>query len=125
MAEGAYNREKAIQALLHSVCLTLRYDNLPREVEVHTVGVTRAGRSAMSCYQVGGHSNGDSGTRWRLMCFDECFTVGLSDRLSDAPRPEYKKQARALKQIDIQVPRRTRKGPETAKPIADPEVPAS
>lgn len=100
---AAANREKAISALCQKLCLALTYDGLPRIVEVHTVGTTRADRPAMSVYQVGGQTHEGSVTDWRTMCFDECFDVALSDNPSAAPRPNYRRGAKTFKRIDFEV----------------------
>lgn len=97
------NREIALEALRRGVVLRLDYDGLPRFVEVHTVGDTRAGRPAMSVYQVDGQSHEYPPVGWRLMCFDECFNVGLTGIRSSAPHPEYSKRSRQFSRIDAEV----------------------
>ena len=96
------NRKIAREALAMGVCLRLTYDQLPRVVEVHTIGVSRADRPAMSVFQIDGQSNSDPIRDWRLMCFDECFNVALSDLPSAAPRPNYRKGAKQFKRIDAE-----------------------
>lgn len=89
----------ALQALSAGLCLCLTYDRLPRTVEVHTIGITTAGRPAMSAFQVDGQSNTPPIPDWRLFCFDECWDVAVSDVPSTAPRPDYKKGAKQFARI--------------------------
>lgn len=100
-AEG--NRALALSAIRQGVCIHLLYDGCERVAEVHTVGVTTAGRPAMSVYQVDGQSNTPPIPDWRLFCFDECFDVRLTNIPSAAPRPEYKKGAKQFKRIDAEI----------------------
>ena len=97
------NRQLAIEAGKRGLCLAFTYDGLPRVVEVHTVGVTTAGRPAMRAYQVDGQSNTPPIPDWRMFCFDECFNVALTDRKSTAPRPNYKERDKGFKIIDWEV----------------------
>jgi hypothetical protein len=99
VAEATSNQELALQALARGVCLSLRYDGLPRIVEVHTVGITQANRPAMSAFQVDGQSDSGPIPDWRLFCFDECFEVALTDLPARPPRPEYKKGAKQFVRI--------------------------
>lgn len=100
---AASNRTAAVDALRKGICLTLTYDDLPRMVEVHTVGISKAERPAMSCYQVGGQSNEGQPLGWRMMCFDECFNVQLSNYPSNAPRPGYRKGAKTFARIEAEI----------------------
>ena len=93
----------AIEALRKGVCVTLTYHDCYRVAEVHTVGNTRAGRPAMSVYQVDGQANESTIPDWQLFCFDECFNVALSDIPSRAPRPDYKKGAKQFLTIVAQL----------------------
>lgn len=97
------NKARAIEAIRNGTCLSLTYDDLPRIVEVHTIGLTRIERPAMSVFQVDGQSNDGPELGWRLMCFDECFNVSLSDRPSAAPRADHCRGAQTFKWIDLEV----------------------
>lgn len=101
--EAERNRQAALEALAGKMCLALTYLDCHRVVEVHTVGITTAGRPAMSVWQVDGESNTPPIPDWRLMCFDECFDVRLSDVPSTAPRPDYKKGAKQFRRIDAEL----------------------
>ena len=102
LAGAAKNKELALDALSKGLCLVLQYDGCHRVVEVHTVGITTAGRPAMSVYQIDGETNSTPIPDWRLMCFDECFGVALLDLPSAPPRPDYKKGAKQFKRIDAE-----------------------
>lgn len=101
--EAASNRQKAIEDLRSGVCLRLTYEDLPRVVEVHTVGTSLKDRPSMSVFQVGGQSHENTGKPWRTMCFDECFHVSLSELPSSAPRPDYRKGAKNFRRIDAEL----------------------
>lgn len=103
LAQAAYNRLKAIEAIDRRVCLSCTYDGCDRVVEVHTVGTTTTFRPTMSVWQVDGQSNTPPIPDWRLFCFDECFNVALTDIPSRAPRPEYKKGAKQFRSIEREV----------------------
>lgn len=103
LAQAGHNQEKGIAALRGKLCLSLRYHDLPRTVEVHTVGITTNDRPAMRVWQVSGQSESGSPERFRTMCFDECFDVSLTDLPSAAPRPDYKKGDKAFKIILAEV----------------------
>jgi len=79
--------------------LNLTYDLLPRVVEVHTIGITTAGRPAMSVWQVDGQNNTPPIPDWRFFCFDKCWDVAVSNLPSLAPRPQYKKGAKQFRRI--------------------------
>lgn len=103
IAKAAENRQLAMAALAEGACLSFTYHRLPRVAEVHTVGITTAGRPAMSVFQVDGESDTPPIPDWRLFCFDECFNVALTDIPSLAPRPEYKKGAKQFRIIDAEI----------------------
>lgn len=101
--QAGHDKHLAISALETGVSLSLTYDGLHRMVEVHAVGVTTAGRPAMSAYQVDGQSNTPPIPDWRLFCFDECFDVALTTIKSNAPRAGYKKGAKSFRKIDAEI----------------------
>ncbi|NLS01184.1 hypothetical protein HGP17_30500 [Rhizobium sp. P38BS-XIX] len=102
-SQAGFNKELAITALHTGVLLTLTYDGLPRVVEVHTVGVTTAGRAAMSAYQIDGQSNTPPIPDWRLFCFDECFNVAITSTKANSPRAGYKRRAKPFGKIDAEI----------------------
>jgi len=102
-AGSAANCAVAIKALNADRCLSFTYEGLARIVEVHTVGVTTAGRPAMCAYQVDGSSNSGPVPDWRMFCFDECFDVTITERSSSAPRSEHKRGAKQFRSIDREV----------------------
>lgn len=101
-AQAAGNRDLALQALQESRCLNLTYCDCYRVVEVHTVGITRAGNPAMSAYQIDGQTDSTPIPNWRLFCFDECFNVSLSNLPASPPRPDYSKGAKQFGRIDAE-----------------------
>lgn len=101
--EAASNHDLAVQALRSGVCLVFRYHNCDRVVGVFTVGTTRAGRPAMSAWQVDGQSNEIAIPDWGTFCFDECFNVALSDRPMPSPPSTYRRGAKQFGRIDVEV----------------------
>jgi hypothetical protein len=97
---AAGNREKALQAGRARVCLSLRYDGLPRMVEIQVVGTTLKDRPAMRVYQVDGQSNSTPTVDWRLFCFDECFDVSVTQRQAAPPRSDKNNRDKGFKRID-------------------------
>ncbi|WP_423142067.1 hypothetical protein ACOYW6_01490 [Parablastomonas sp. CN1-191] len=84
--EANRNRQLAVEAGQKRVCLSLRYDGKPRVVEVQVVGTSLKNRPAMRVYQVEPQSNPAPSANFRLLCFDECFSVALSNRQAAPPR---------------------------------------
>lgn len=97
------NQQLALEALTRGVCLSLRYHDCGKVVEVHTIGTNSKDRPAMSVYQVDGQCNDSAILGWAFFCFDECFNVALADRPSGAPRPGYRKGAKQFRRIDAEV----------------------
>jgi hypothetical protein len=93
------NSRLATEALEHGLCLAFNYHGHSRLVEVHTVGITAAGRRAMCSFQVDGGTNSGEIPGWRLFCFDECTGVRLSAAESRGPRPGYKRGAQPFRSI--------------------------
>lgn len=79
--------------------VTFFYDELPRVVEPHAVGLTRAGKIVLRGFQCAGTSNTEA-EAWKL--FDlakmEQFGSGPAAGFS-GPRPGYKVGDRAMTQI--------------------------
>lgn len=98
-AEAEQSKLIAIQALRDGQCIELIYDGCERVLEVHTVGTTTAGNSAVSAYQVGGRSNSGPVPDWRLFRFDHCQNVRLSDQKSSGPRSDFRRSAKQFSVI--------------------------
>lgn len=101
--QAGSNLTAAQEALARGVCLSFSYDGLPRVVEVHTVGFTRADRAAMNVWQVDGASEDGPIPDWRTFCFDECFDVRLTDMASEAPRQGFRRGAKQFARILVEV----------------------
>jgi len=101
--QAGANLTAAQEALARKVCLSFIYDGLPRVVEVHTVGFTRADRAAMNVWQVDGASEDGPIPDWRTFCFDECFDVGLTEMVSQAPRAGFRRGAKQFARILVEV----------------------
>ena len=84
-------------------CLSLSYNGFTRLVEVHAVGVTSAGNRVMRVFQVAGGSSSGESFGWKLMRLDAANDIAVSDQVSQAPRPLYKRGDRAMRRIDWQI----------------------
>ena len=98
--EAGRNLELALQAGKAKVCLSLRYDGEARIVEVQVVGTTRKDRPAMRVYQVDPQSDPTPSKNFRLLCFDECFSVALTQRQAAAPRSDKNNRDEGFNRID-------------------------
>ncbi|MEZ5681624.1 MAG: hypothetical protein R3E14_10055 [Erythrobacter sp.] len=85
------------------VCLSLTYNEYSRIVEVHAVGVSAAGNRLMRVFQVSGGSASGETVGWKLMRLDATSNLVVTDQVSKAPRPLYKRGDRAMKRIDWQI----------------------
>ncbi|MEQ1883289.1 MAG: hypothetical protein ABL878_20230 [Burkholderiales bacterium] len=98
--EAAHNRTLAIEAGQNRICLSLRYDGESRIVEVQVVGTTRKDRPAMRVYQVDPQPDPTPSKNFRLLCFDECFGVALTQRQSAPPRSNENNRDKGFNRIE-------------------------
>jgi hypothetical protein len=89
----------ACHALKSGMALELRYNGFSRCVEVHAVGISKAGKLAMSCWQVRGGSASNESVGWKLMKLDDVQSAVVSDEPSQAPRPGYKRGDTRMQRI--------------------------
>ena len=94
------NRQLAIEAGQKLVCLSLCYDGKARVVEVQVVGNSRKDRPAMRVYQVDPQPDPTPSKNFRLLCFDECFRVALSQRQVAAPRSNQNNRDEGFNRIE-------------------------
>jgi len=97
--EAARNRTLAIEAGQKRLCLSLEYNGTRRIVEVQVVGTTRKDRPAMRIYQSDPQSNAPA-ANFRLLCFDECFQVALTDRQAAPPRSDKNNRDEGFNRIE-------------------------
>ena len=81
----------ACDALKRGKVLELRYDGYSRCVEVHAVGVSKAGNMVMSCWQIRGGSVHNEPIGWKLMKLSEVRSAVVSEEESSAPRANYRR----------------------------------
>lgn len=85
------------------VCLSLTYNGFSRIIEVHAVGVTRAGNRVMRVWQVSGGSSSGKPVGWKLMSVNEASSLTLTEQRSQAPRNLYRRGDKAMARIDWQI----------------------
>ena len=82
----------ACAALEQGKCLEVRYETLTRIVEVHRVGISPQGAHILSGWQVRGPANERPG--WKLLNLDDAIELSVTDIISRAPRPDYRRGAK-------------------------------
>lgn len=82
----------ACHAIEIGKCLEIGYQSFTRVVEVHRVGIGRAGEHILSAWQIRGPAYERAG--WKLLDLDEPVSVALTDIASHAPRPDYRRGAK-------------------------------
>lgn len=95
--------EAACRALRNGKCLELRYDGFRRIVEVHAVGVSKAGNICMSVWQVRGGSESNEPEGWKFMRVDEASSAAEIDEQSQAPRTGYVRDSKQFERIICQL----------------------
>lgn len=85
------------------VALSLTYNGFARIVEVHAVGVSRAGNRLMRVWQVSGGSRSGINFGWKLMSVNEARGFALTEQSSQAPRNGYRRGDKAMARIDWQL----------------------
>jgi hypothetical protein len=98
--EAGRNHQLALEAGKKRVCLSLRYDGKARIVEVQVVGTSRKDRPAMRVYQVNPQADPTPSKHFRLLCFDECFSVALTDRQTAPPRSNNNNRDEGFNRIE-------------------------
>lgn len=83
--------ELAQEALRRGCVLSLKYNGEFRRVEVHAVGVSKAGNQVMRAYEVDDEGASISHTvGFKLMTLAKAEEVTITTGVSQAPRPGYK-----------------------------------
>ena len=82
----------ACTALENGKCLEVRYETHTRIVEVHRVGISPQGAHILSGWQVRGPANERPG--WKLLNLDDAIELSVTDIVSRAPRPDYRRGAK-------------------------------
>ncbi len=95
--------EIAVEAISRGVCVRLQYDGFSRTVEVHTVGLTGAGKQCMSVFQTDGGSASGESYGWKLMSVEKSGGMSLTDYPSAAPRPGFQSGDKRMRQIIAEV----------------------
>lgn len=91
------------EALSKKCCVQLGYDGYMRVVEVHAVGRTHDGKAIMRVWQVRGGSQSGERHGWKLLHLADVRGATIVDEESKAPRPQYKKNDKAMSLIFCQV----------------------
>ena len=86
-------------ALKQNKRIHLNYGGHSRTVEVHATGTSKAGKTMIRVWQIGGDSKSKQPVGWKLFNLDGATDLAIADDASEAPRAGYKKGDRAM--IDI------------------------
>lgn len=90
----------ASKALKMGKVLSLEYDGLPRIVEVHAIGLSKAGRMSMRVYQTTGDSLKGNTEGWKLLSVGKILEAPkLLDTNSSAPREGYQQNDASMIEI--------------------------
>ena len=79
------------------------YDEQPRLVEPHALGVNKKGQFVLRAFQVTGGSATES-VAWKLFTVEKMVNVQVLDLQSHAPRPGYKVGDRAMVTVLAELP---------------------
>lgn len=91
-------------AIQNKRVLEFIYDGLPRVVEPHAVGYSRAGHGLLRCYQIAGESHHPPIPDWRLMTVSKIRSLAVvPNRYFTSPRPDYKRGDSAMARIYAQL----------------------
>jgi hypothetical protein len=82
----------ACEAIECGRCLEIGYPECARLVEVHRVGIGRCGEHILSGWQIRGPAHERTG--WKLLNLDAAEHLELTDIVSQAPRPDYRRGAK-------------------------------
>jgi hypothetical protein len=93
----------ACEALKSARILRLLYDGFFRNVEVHTVGITKDQNEIMRVWQVSGGIASGEPTGWKILRLDEATGAEITDEQSQAPRQGYMRGDKAMESIYCQV----------------------
>ena len=85
------------KAIKLNKCVNLHYDGHNRTVEAHVVGANaNTGNTLLRCFQVSGGSNSGEPVAWKLMDVSKITNCFISDLDSNAPRPQYNADDKAM-----------------------------
>lgn len=92
-----------IDAVSDRKVVAFDYDDKPRLVEPHAVGLNKKGALVMRGFQVTGDS-ATSSFAWKLFTVDKIQNLAVLDLASQAPRLGYKANDTAMTEIRAQLP---------------------
>jgi hypothetical protein len=95
--------QTACESLRAGKLLSVMYDGYSRAVEVHAVGVSKAGHTIMRVWQVRGGSVSNEPVGWKLLRLDEARGFGMLHDDSLAPRNGYKRGDKDMVRIICQL----------------------
>jgi hypothetical protein len=79
----------ACEALEKGLCLLIDHGNFCRTIEVHRIGIGPGGEQLISGWQFLGPDGQRVG--WKLINFADCVNFSVSELISQAPRPDYRR----------------------------------
>lgn len=91
-----------VNAIRTKQLLSFTYNELPRLVEPHAVGLSTAGNQVLRCFQVGG-SHSKAGHDWDLVKLEKIVGLAVTGEHFAGPRPGYKRGDSAMSMIHAEL----------------------
>lgn len=95
--------EIAKKAIKEKRQISLTYHSEERLVEVHALGISRAGKPCVRVYQVLGGAVFGEKTGWKMLSLSDIDKPVLLDQISLAPRPGYNPGDKGMSSIIMEI----------------------
>ena len=86
-----------VAAITERRTIKLFYQPGYRVIEPHAIGYGSSGQVLLRAFQVEGASASGEHINWKLFRLDRAESIEPIDNAFDGPRPEYKREDRAMK----------------------------
>jgi hypothetical protein len=86
-----------VVAIEHNQCLRIVYEPGERVIEPHALGRGTDAQLLLRAYQIDGATASGESMGWKLFRLDKVSSIEPDGSPSTAPRPDYKRNDRAMK----------------------------
>jgi predicted DNA-binding transcriptional regulator YafY len=86
-----------VEAIQNHRLMRLNYDPGERTIEPHAYGEGKDGQELLRAFQVSGASASGEHVNWKLFRVDRINGLALLENTFPGPRPEYKRDDKAMK----------------------------